>query len=71
MLNLSPQNKAEVSSHNLSSLLRVESKKSSRKLITAVSILFGVMFVYSYHGPKTSNQWEKSLRFDQNNVLKP
>lgn len=48
MLNLSPQNKAEVSSHNLSSLLRVESKKSSRKLITAVSILFGVMFVFLF-----------------------
>ncbi len=48
MLNLSPQNKAEVSSHNLSSLLRVESKKSSRKLITAVSILFGVMFIFLF-----------------------
>lgn len=48
MLNLSPQNKAEVSSHNLSSLLRVESKKSSRKLITAVSILFGVVFIFLF-----------------------
>jgi multidrug efflux pump subunit AcrA (membrane-fusion protein) len=48
MLNLSPQNKAEITGRNLSSLLRVENKKSSRKLITAISILFGVIIIVMF-----------------------
>jgi len=48
MLNLSPQNKTEITGRNLSSLLRVENKKSSRKLITAISILFGVIIIVMF-----------------------